>query len=134
MCNICISGITHIYLVLGNGLKFRVSRTSKVTSCTAPSSIGAGFQTGRRSHYLVMVRVGFRYYHRVRRDLPPKWRMLNCTVQPLAKRVDAYVRSPTWIAQPFSSSKNPNPSGNPLYTEAEKQKFINDPEYALQYR
>jgi hypothetical protein len=56
------------------------------------------------------------------------------TVQQKAKHVDAYARSPTWIAMPFAEMKSKAPRGNPRFTEEEKERFKNDPAYHLQYR
>jgi hypothetical protein len=73
-------------------------------------------------------------------------------LQPLVKRLDTYVRSKTWIALPFTNEtvkrkalasgrvQNPvdaliNPeTANPAYTEIERKRFHDDPQYLRQYR
>jgi hypothetical protein len=51
------------------------------------------------------------------------------------KHLDAYIRSPTWIApsQGFVDPKNEGPP-NFYYTDEEKKRFREDPDYFLQYR
>ncbi|OAP65618.1 hypothetical protein AYL99_01590 [Fonsecaea erecta] len=55
-------------------------------------------------------------------------------IQPKAKHIDTYARSPTWIAMPFAGIKSRQPQGNPPYSDLEKEHFKNDPAYHLQYR
>ncbi len=60
-----------------------------------------------------------------------------------AKHVDNYIRSPTWISQPFGISHLENnapdkqkvvPGTQYFYSEEEKKRFREDPEYHLKYR
>jgi hypothetical protein len=64
-------------------------------------------------------------------------------LQQTCKEVQVYMRSPTWISPPFGggvlNSVNKNSEENPghrqyEFTEAEKQKFRDDPEYHLLFR
>lgn len=56
-------------------------------------------------------------------------------LQPIVKHLEAYIRSPTWIApsQGFVDPATEGPS-NFHYTDEDKKKFREDPEYFLQYR
>lgn len=47
-----------------------------------------------------------------------------------SERCDVYIRTPSWITPPFGTEK----PGNFQYTEEEKQRFRNDPEFSLSTR
>jgi cation diffusion facilitator CzcD-associated flavoprotein CzcO len=59
-------------------------------------------------------------------------------IQPLVKEVQVYIRSPTWINPPISELLGSNPEDSPpvprFYSEEDRKKFRDDPEYHLQYR
>ena len=73
-------------------------------------------------------------------------------LQPLVKQLDTFIRTKTWIALPFTSGKitaqvasldpNADPTealgrpetSNPPYSEAERQRFNDDPAYLARYR
>jgi cation diffusion facilitator CzcD-associated flavoprotein CzcO len=62
-------------------------------------------------------------------------------IQPVCKEVQVYIRSPTWISPPISellgsstTNDETTPAGPQIYTEEEKRRFREDPEYHLQYR
>lgn len=59
-------------------------------------------------------------------------------IQPICKEVQVYIRSPTWISPPISellgSSQEATPQGPQLYSEEEKRRFREDPQYHLEYR
>lgn len=56
-------------------------------------------------------------------------------LQPIVQHLGAFIRSPTWIApsQGFVDPKSDGPL-NFFYTEEDKRKFRDDPEYFLAYR
>ncbi|KAI9663199.1 MAG: hypothetical protein M1821_008247 [Bathelium mastoideum] len=56
-------------------------------------------------------------------------------LQPAVKHLHAFIRSPTWIApsQGFVDPKSEGPL-NFFYTEADKKRFREDPDYFLSYR
>lgn len=49
------------------------------------------------------------------------------------KSLTSFTRSPTWIAPQFAGHLAPNGRAT-VYTEEQKEKFRNDPDYFLQYR
>ncbi|KAL3442014.1 hypothetical protein BJX65DRAFT_321727 [Aspergillus insuetus] len=60
-------------------------------------------------------------------------------IQKKAKHVESFMRSPTWIASPgFNMDETIDPKDAPgqqhYYTEEEKKRFRDDPEYFLKFR
>lgn len=58
-------------------------------------------------------------------------------LQPYAKRVDNFVRGQAWIATPFASTellKRSPDASNYAFTEEEKTRFEQDPEYYHEFR
>ncbi|KAH8898107.1 FAD/NAD(P)-binding domain-containing protein [Thozetella sp. PMI_491] len=68
---------------------------------------------------------------------------LTPALQKVAKHLTVFMRSPTWVSSPFGSSaleglrkgeKSDASSGQHEFTEEEKTKFRDDPEYYLMFR
>ncbi|KAG7293464.1 hypothetical protein NEMBOFW57_003515 [Staphylotrichum longicolle] len=55
------------------------------------------------------------------------------TIQPIVKSLVNFARSPTWIAPQFVGRLAPDGRAT-TYTEEQKERFRNDPEYLKQYR
>ncbi|GAD98916.1 hypothetical protein PVAR5_7619 [Paecilomyces variotii No. 5] len=53
-------------------------------------------------------------------------------MQPIASHVDMYIRTPSWITGPFGSQLEGEQ--NYAYTEEERARFRDDPEYSLRVR
>ncbi|KIW13026.1 hypothetical protein PV08_08213 [Exophiala spinifera] len=55
------------------------------------------------------------------------------TIQPVVKKLISFNRSPTWIAAEFAGHLAPE-GRNTLFSEEQRKRFREDPEYHLQYR